>query len=162
MPASPQDLFARLNELGIDAVTYEHPPLHTVEDSKALRGDLPGGHHKNLFLRDKKKRTFLVVTQEDKEINLKQLRHVIGANHPSFGSADRLMEFLGVEPGSVTPFALINDDEVRVHVTIDADILEADPLNFHPLVNTMTTAIAPDDLLLFIRACGHDPLITPL
>lgn len=162
MPATPEDLFARLQELGIESVTHDHPPLHTVRDSKALRGELPGGHHKNLFLRDKKKRCFLVVTQEDKEIDLKALRHRIGANHPSFASPERLMEYLGVEPGSVTPFALINDPEGRVHVTIDEDILNSDPLNFHPLVNTKTTAIGPDDLLRFIRACGHQPLITRL
>ena len=162
MPATPEDLFARLRELDIAVVTHEHPPLFTVEDSKSLRGDLPGSHHKNLFLRDKKKRSFLVVTQEDKDINLKELRHQIGANHPSFGSADRLREYLGVEPGSVTPFALINDPQQRVQVTIDQDIMAAGPLNFHPLVNTMTTAIAPDDLLRFVRACGHEPLITQL
>jgi Ala-tRNA(Pro) deacylase len=162
MPATPEDLFRRLDELGIETVTHHHPPLFTVEDSKQLRGTLPGGHHKNLFLRDKKKQTYLVVLPEDQDVDLKSLPERIGSGRLSFGSADRLMEFLGVLPGAVTPFALINDTACAVRVVLDAGMLERSPLNYHPLVNTMTTAIEPDDLLRFIAACGHEPLITTL
>ena len=162
MPATSADLFARLDELGIVTTTHEHPPLHTVEESRRLRGTLPGGHCKNLYLRDKKKRNWLLVTLEDREVDLKAASALLGAGRLSFGSADRLMEFLGVAPGSVTPFALINDPEQRVTVVLDAAMLKVDPLNYHPLVNTATTAIASDDLLTFIRAGGHEPLILPL
>ena len=162
MPATPEDLFLRLHELGIHTQTHEHPPLFTVEDSKQLRGALPGGHHKNLFLRDKKKRSYLVVLPEDKDVDLKLLPERIGSGRLSFGSSDRLQQILGVLPGSVTPFALINDPTCAVSVTIDASVMEQSPLNFHPLVNTMTTAIAPEDLLRFIADCGHEPRIAPL
>lgn len=162
MPATPKDLFERLKSLGIETVTHQHPPLFTVEESKALRGTMPGGHHKNLFLRDKKKATWLIVLPEDKDIDLKTLPERIGSARLSFGSADRLMEYLGVQPGAVTPFALINDTACAVQVVLDADMLEISPLNYHPLVNSMTTAIAPDDLLRFIADCGHRPTILPL
>lgn len=162
MPATPEDLFARLDALGIATTTHAHAPLHTVEESRRLRGALPGGHCKNLYLRDKKKRNWLLVTLEDRDVDLKAVSTVIGAGRLSFGSADRLMEFLGVTPGSVTPFALINDPEQRVNVVLDDAMLRFDPLNYHPLVNTATTAIAPGDLLAFIRAGGHEPRIVAL
>lgn len=157
-PATPADLFARLDRLGIPYKTYEHPPLFTVEDSKRLRGDLPGGHCKNLFLRDKKRSLFLVVTLEDRRIDLKALRHVLGAaGNLSFGDPALLMQALGVEPGAVTPFALVNDRARRVAVYLDRDMLARDPLNYHPLSNRLTTAVAPGDLVRFIESCGHVP-----
>ncbi len=158
MPASREDLFRRLSDLGIATETVEHPPLHTVAESQALRGELPGGHCKNLLLRDKKKRNWLVVTLEDKPVDLKALPEKIGAGRLSFASADRLMEFLGVKPGSVTPFALINDPDGQVQVVLDDDMLDHEVLNYHPLENTATTTIRRDDLLRFIDACGHRPL----
>jgi Ala-tRNA(Pro) deacylase len=151
-----------LNKLGIKVAVHEHPPLRTVQQSKELRGDLPGGHCKNLFLRDHKKRNFLVVTLEDRPIDLAALAGKIGSGRLSFATSDRLMEFLGVEPGAVTPFALINDATQAVNVALDAGMLKLSPLNYHPLVNTMTAAIAPADLLKFIRACGHQPAIVDL
>jgi len=155
--ASPEDLFARFDALGIRFVTHEHPPLFTVEQSKALRGELPGTHCKNLFLRDKKGRMWLVVTFEDRTIDLKALGRSLGGVRLSFGSADRLMRALGVTPGAVTPFALINDREHLVTVILDSEMTQVDLLNYHPLSNTMTTAITPADLLTFIRDCGHEP-----
>ena len=156
MPASPEDLFAELDALGIETTTHDHPPLFTVEDSKALRGQLPGGHCKSLFLKDKKGALWLVVAEEDRPVDLKKLRKALGAKNLSFGSPDLLMEVLGVIPGAVTPFALINDSGHRVKVILDQGMLTHDPLNYHPLVNTMTTAIAPDDLKKFIAATGHE------
>ncbi len=162
-PATPEMLLARLAELGIAYSRHEHPPLFTVEDSKRLRGALPGGHCKNLFLRDKKRNLFLLVTLEDRPIDLKSLRAALGAaGNLSFGSADLLMEVLGVIPGAVTPFALINDRERRVTVFLDKKMLTYDPLNYHPLSNTLTIAVKPDDLLRFIRAGGHEPRIIDL
>jgi Ala-tRNA(Pro) deacylase len=162
MPASPEDLFQRLDDLAIAHETTHHPALHTVSESQAVRGQIPGAHNKNLFLRDKKKQTWLVCTLEDKQIEMKQLPGQIGAARLSFGSADRLAEFLGVLPGSVTPFALINDPQCRVKVVLDAAMLEHEQVNFHPLVNTMTTTISSVDLLRFVRACGHEPMMLRL
>jgi Ala-tRNA(Pro) deacylase len=160
MPATRDDLMAMLARLGIATTTVEHPPLFTVEQSRALRGEVPGAHTKNLFLRDKKDRLFLVVAPEDAEIELKHLHRRIGATgRLSFGSAALLMETLGVSPGAVTAFGPINDTEGRVTVVIDAPLAESDRVNCHPLVNTATTTIASTDLLAFLRATGHEPMI---
>ncbi|MGE0717137.1 MAG: prolyl-tRNA synthetase associated domain-containing protein [Alphaproteobacteria bacterium] len=160
--ATPERLLARLDELGIRTTTARHPPLFTVEDSRRLRGDLPGGHCKNLFLKDRKDKLWLVVTLEHRAIDLKTLPDRIGAARLSFGRPELLVDVLGVTPGGVTPFALINDVEQRVSVVLDREMLTFDPLNYHPLSNAMTTAIAPDDLLRFVRACGHVPQIVDL
>lgn len=159
MPATPDDLFAFLDRLGIAHRTITHPPMFTVEDSKRLRGPIEGGHTKNLFLRDKKGAVFLVTALESTRIDLKTLHHRLGAGRFSFGSADLMGELLGVEPGAVTPFGLLNDTGRRVTVVLDEAMLALDPLNFHPLVNTMTTAIGRDDLVKFLSATGHPPRI---
>jgi Ala-tRNA(Pro) deacylase len=162
MPASPEDLFALLHALGIATRTVNHPPLFTVEESRRLRGALPGGHCKSLFLRDKKERMFLLVALEDCPIDLKTLPDRLACNRLSFGSPERLMRQLGVRPGAVTPFALINDTAHQVTLALQEAMLVADPLNFHPLVNTQTTAIAPADLLRFFAATGHQPRLLAL
>lgn len=154
------DLFARLAELGIVHETHEHPPLYTVEQSQALRGELPGAHIKNLFLRDKKGRMWLVTVLESRDMDLKALRQRLGAQgNLSFGSAERLMEHLGVVPGAVTPFAVINDGAGAVAMVLDKAVLEDSPVNAHPLRNDRTTTIAPADLLRFLQAENHPPLI---
>ena len=160
MPPSPDQLFAALDALGIKHATIKHPPLFTVEQSRALRGQIPGGHTKNLFLRDKKHALFLVVAEEDAEVDLKGLHRLLGASGRfSFGSSDLLREVWGVEPGAVTPFGAINDTEGRVTVVLDAAMMEHATLNFHPLVNTMTTSIAREDLVKFLQSTGHPPRI---
>ncbi|RAI34837.1 DNA-binding protein [Rhodoplanes elegans] len=156
-PATPDDLFACLDRLGVAHRTVSHPPLFTVEESQALRGTIPGGHTKNLFLKDKRGTLYLVVALEDAVIDLKGLHRRLDAGRFSFGSAELMQEVLGVTPGSVTPFAVINDTALRVTVVLDEPMLAHDPLNYHPLVNTMTTAIAPADLLRFLRHTGHEP-----
>jgi Ala-tRNA(Pro) deacylase len=162
MPATPDDLFAFLTGLGIAHATVTHPPLFTVEQSQALRGTIPGGHTKNLFLKDKKDTVFLVVAAEDARIDLKTLHSRLGAGRFSFGSADLMRELLGVEPGAVTPFGVINDTDCRIKVVLDATMMEHATLNYHPLVNTMTTSIARDDLVKFLVATGHEPRIEPV
>jgi Ala-tRNA(Pro) deacylase len=161
MPAaSPDDLFAYLDSLGIAHRTVTHAPIFTVEESRALMSRVPGVHSKNLFLRDKKGTLFLIVASEDAAIELKSLHRVLGASGRfSFGSADLLRETLGVEPGSVTPFAAINDKAARVTVVLDAAMMAHAVLNFHPLVNTATTTIAREGLLKFLEAVGHRPRI---
>ena len=158
-PATPRDLFSRLDSLGIATRTVEHPAVFTVEEAKTLRGELPGGHTKNLFLRNKKGRMWLVTCLEDREVDLKSLGAALEAGRFSFGSADRLMTYLGVEPGSVTPFAVLNDRTGAVTMVLDRALSEIEPLNFHPLVNTMTTAIAPEALLDFLKAVDHAPVM---
>jgi Ala-tRNA(Pro) deacylase len=163
MSATPDDLFAALDRLGIAHSTVTHPPLFTVEESRALRGTIPGGHSKNLFLRDKKGALFLVSALEDATIELKSLHRALGASGRfSFGSAELMRETLGIEPGAVTPFAAINDIDRRVTVVLDTAMMAHAQLNFHPLRNTMTTTIARDDLVRFLTATGHPPRIVPV
>jgi Ala-tRNA(Pro) deacylase len=162
MTATPETLFEEFDRLGIDTETVEHPAVFTVDEAKALRGELPGAHSKNLFLKDKKGRFWLVVALEDRPIDLKALRHTIGAAPLSFGKPDALEAILGITPGSVTPFSVINDTEGQVTVVLDAEMLEQAPLNFHPLVNTATTRISAAGLLAFLGATGHDPIIATL
>ncbi|MGH9809656.1 MAG: prolyl-tRNA synthetase associated domain-containing protein [Terriglobia bacterium] len=163
MTHSPEQLFAALDALGILHKTVKHPPLFTVEQSRALRGQIPGGHTKNLFLRDKKHELYLVVALEDAAIDLKSLHRVLGASGRfSFGSSDLLCEVWGVEPGAVTPFGAINDTRSRVNVVLDTAMMEHETLNYHPLVNTMTTSIARGDLVKFLEATDHLPRIERL
>jgi Ala-tRNA(Pro) deacylase len=163
MPASPEDLLAALAALSIETSTVEHPPLHTVEESQALRGDIPGGHTKNLFVKDKKGRLFLLVLDEDTSVDLKRVHEKIGAQgRVSFGSAELLEEVWGVRPGGVTPFGAINDTAERVSVVLDQAMMRHARLNFHPLVNTRTTGLASEDLIKFLRATGHEPLVAAL
>jgi Ala-tRNA(Pro) deacylase len=161
-PLTPEELFARLDALAIGHRTYRHPPVFTVAEAAALRGQLPGGHCKSLFLKDKKGGLWLVVALEERRIDLKRLAAALDAPRFSFGSAERLYEVLGVRPGSVTPFALANDREHRIAVVLDKEMLAHDPLNYHPLKNDRTTAIASADLLRFIAWCGHAPRIVDL
>jgi Ala-tRNA(Pro) deacylase len=155
----PTALFDHLADLGIETTTHSHPPLFTVEDSQQLRGDLPGLHSKNLFLKDKKGALWLVVAEENCEIRLNHLHKALGSGRLSFGKPDLLLETLGVVPGSVTPFALINDAQKQVNVAFDKALMDGDILNFHPLRNDHTTAIAAPDLLKFVKSLGYSPLI---
>jgi Ala-tRNA(Pro) deacylase len=160
MPATPTDLFAFLDRLGIPHTTVSHPPAFTVAQSHTLRETIPGGHAKNLFLKDKSGAYYLVVACQDAAIDLKGLHRVLGAKGRfSFGSAGALEEILGVKPGSVTPFAAINDVSGKVVVVLDAAMLTHEVLNYHPLVNTMTTSIPRAGLITFLRASGHEPHI---
>src|SRR5579871_1388004 len=159
MPTTPVELFAFLDRLNITHTTVTHPPLFTVADSQSLRGTIAGGHTKNLFLKDKADALFLVVADEAAVIDMKSLHHRIGSKRLSFGSAALLVQVLGIPPGSVTPFAAINDNVGRVSVILDQAMMDHEILNFHPLTNTMTTSIARDDLAAFLTATGHRPRI---
>ena len=155
MPKTSDELFAFLESLDIGYSTVSHPPLFTVEQSRTQRGKIPGAHTKNLFLKDKKHALFLVTALEDALIELKSLHHRIGASgRLSFGSADLMLETLGVVPGAVTPFGAINDTEQRVTVVLDAALMDHAIINAHPLVNTMTTSLKRDDLIKFLKQPG--------
>ena len=162
MPATPEDLFARFDRLAIDVRTHRHPPVYTVEESKRLRGDLPGAHCKNLLLRDHKGVLWLIVALEDSVLDIKALRGPLECGRLSFAKPEVMMEVMGIEPGSVTPFAVINDTDGRVNVALDRAMMASDLLNFHPLTNAATTAITPDGLLRFLRDTGHEPRIIDL
>jgi Ala-tRNA(Pro) deacylase len=159
LPTSPEAVMAVLENLDISFSTHHHPPLRTVEDSKQFRDGMDGAHIKNLYMRDRKKKNFLVVADEDRAIDMKTLNGRIGCDRLSFGSADRLFEMLGVRPGAVSPLTLINDPDQRVRLVIDAKILRSGMIYVHPLVNDMTLGITADGLQRFFQHCGHDPLM---
>jgi Ala-tRNA(Pro) deacylase len=158
-PATPMQLFEELRRLGIAFRTVEHPPVFTVEEAKATRGHLPGVHTKSLFLRDKRERMWLVVCLADRDVDLHAVAARLGSKRLSFGSPRRLMRFLGVIPGAVNPFAVINDKGGEVRVAIDRAVLEGDPVNLHPLDNSKTTAVAAADLVRFLEVHGHAPQV---
>ena len=157
LPTTPESLLEVLDGLAIDYVTHHHPPLRTVEDSKAHRGDMPGIHIKNLYLRDRKKRNFLLVADEDRMLDLKTLDQKIGCDRLSFGSADRLFEMLGVRPGAVSPLTLINDPDHKVVLCLDKALQTDGRIYAHPLVNDMTLGINGPDLQQFLAHTGHQP-----
>ena len=160
MPKTRDQLLDFLCDHGLAYQLHEHDAVFTVEESKHLRGTIQGGHSKNLFLKDKKGRLFIVVAEESAEIDLKTIHTVIGAQgRVSFGKAELLEEVWGVRPGSVTPLGAINDTDGRVTVVLDEAMLRHDQLNFHPLVNTATITISKDHLVAFLQAVDHDPLV---
>jgi Ala-tRNA(Pro) deacylase len=148
-------LLDTFKKLGIQVVHTQHEPTPTVEDTKRIREGIPGAHCKNLFLKNKKDQYFLIVMQADDPINIKVFEKVIGSSRLSFASPERLQQVLKVTPGSVTPFALINDTGKQVHVFLQADMMAHELLNFHPLRNDLTTTIRSDDLKRFIEHTGH-------
>jgi len=147
-------LFAFLDAHGVAHRTVDHPRVFRVEEGSEIKAALPGGHTKNLFLKDRKDQLWLVCALGDTRVDLKKLPAAIGSARLSFGSAELLREALGVEPGSVTLFALINDTERRVSLVLDRALTEADPVNFHPLSNDATTAVSQEGLQAFLRALG--------
>lgn len=155
-------LYRVLADLTIRWTSFPHAPVFTVEEAQVLHGSIPGGHTKNMFLKDRKDGLWLVVLREAVKLDLGALARQLDVPRFSFASTELLAEVLGVPPGTVTPFALMNDRAARVHVVLDEVLLALDPLNFHPLRNDRTTAIAPKDLLRFLEATGHPPRIVPL
>ncbi len=162
MPKTRADLMARLDELGIATTTTDHRAVFTVAESDHLHREIAGGHTKNLFLKDHKDRLWLVVAESHTPVDLKALQKVIGSGRLSFGKPELLLQVLGVQPGSVTALALINDTAGRVSVVVDQALMQYDVINCHPLENTATTSIHRDDLLEFMKACGATPSLLPL
>ncbi|MBL8532070.1 MAG: prolyl-tRNA synthetase associated domain-containing protein [Hyphomonadaceae bacterium] len=158
MPATPEDLFARFDALAISHKTIRHRQVFTVGDGAEIKAQMPGGHTKNLFLKDKKGGLWLISAIAESRIDLNAVAKLIGAGRLSFGSADLLLRHLGVTPGSVTVFAVINDAAGAVRLILDDALFAHDPLNFHPLRNDATTAVSPVDLVRFVHATGHEPI----
>jgi Ala-tRNA(Pro) deacylase len=155
MPASPDDLFAYLDSLGIAHATTWHEAMFTVEQSSALKADMPGAHTKNLFLKAADGDLVLIAAEAHNQLKLNQLHRKIGTKRLSFGAAELMTEVLGVTPGSVTAFALMNDRPARVRFLVDAVLADAEIVNFHPMTNTGTTAISQSDFRRFVEATGH-------
>lgn len=156
-PATPEALLSRLETLGIEAHTFSHPPVFTVEEAKIHRGDLIGAHTKNLFVRDKKGRMWLIVALEDRAVNLRGVAEMLGHKRFSFGSEERLMKYLGVIRGAVTPFGVVNDHTRAVRVALDTGLQEHSVWNFHPLDNSMTTTLTGAEMVRFLEAVDHAP-----
>ena len=156
------ELLARLDDLGIAHETMDHPAVFTVEEAENHTGHLPGGHCKSLFLKDKKGGLWLLVCLDRRRIDMNSLAKTLGSPRLSFGKPDLLMTTLGVAPGSVTPFALINDGDHQVRPILDKAMLDYEVLNYHPLTNEATTTIKSPDLSVFIQAMGHEPIVIDL
>lgn len=162
MPATREDLLALLDRLGVAHTTYDHIPVYTVEEGNQVWHTIPGRHCKNLFLKDGKGKLWLVTAPSDRAIDLKTLPDRIGSKRLSFGKPELLMEVLGVAPGSVTPFSLVNDTERRCTVVFDAEMM-AEPLcGYHPLDNAATTVIHPDGLRALVAHTGHEMHVVDL
>lgn len=162
-PATPAEILAYLTHLGIETRTVEHEAAFTVEQSKHLIRDVAGAHTKNLFVKDKKGRFFLIVAEHEQRVDLKRLHGHIGASgRLSFGTAEQLMSLLGVTPGSVTALSIVNDQSGKVTLVIDAELARAKVINCHPLINTMTTSVPRDGLFAFFEATGHRPQVVAL
>lgn len=162
LPTNPKALFGVLDNLGISYKKYDHEPIFTVEEGLHLKGEIPGVHCRNLYLRDKKKRNFLVVAANETEIDIKALPEKLDCGRLSFGSAERLWQHLGIRPGSVCPFTAINDPDHEVQVVLDQYMMDCELVNYHPLDNAMTIGLSPADLLKFFDHTGHKPLIVNL
>lgn len=162
LPTPPEKLLEILKELNIDYKFYEHEAVFTVEESDKIKLTIPGCSCRNLFLRDKKKNMFLVVAANETMLDMKKLAPLLEAGRLSFGSPDRLWTHLGVTPGSVCPYAIINDTAGDVKIILDKTMMAAEIVNYHPMVNTMTIGVKPDDLVKFIESTGHTPYILDL
>jgi Ala-tRNA(Pro) deacylase len=164
MVKTRSDLFAFLDTLAIAHRTVEHPPIFTVEEGQGLKSSMPGGHSKNLFLKDKKDRLFLAVAHCDTPVDIVGFGKAAGAKgRLSFGKPELMTATLGVIPGAVTPFALINETAAALcGVAVDTALLSWPAVWFHPLENNASTALSPEELLRFIRACGHEPRLVDL
>jgi len=159
MPATRQDLFDLLDRLGVAHLTHDHAPVFRVDEGHEIKAALPGGHTKNLFLKDDKGQIWLISALGETRIDLKALPKVIGSGRLSFGKPELMAEVLGVTPGSVTAFALINDVGHRVRFVLDRALLGHELLNFHPLANDATTAVSRDGFLAFLAGLGVEPMV---
>lgn len=162
LPTSSEDLFNILETLGISYELHHHEAVFTVAESDKIDAQIKGVHCRNLFLRDKKKKNYLLTLQNATEVDMKKLPDIIDSARLSFGSADRLWQYLGVRPGSVCPFSIMNDKDNQVKILLDKSMMEADIVNYHPLLNTMTVSLKPCDLIKFIESTGHEVHIVDL
>lgn len=157
LPTTPDQLFAILDELEIKYEVFNHKPIFTVAEGLDMERNIPGLHCRNLFIRDKKGKMFLVVAANETKVNMKELQTKLECGRLSFGSHDRLWQYLGIRTGSVCPFCIINDKAGDVEIILDEYMMNAELVNYHPLDNSMTMGLTPQDLIKFIKHTGHEP-----
>lgn len=162
LPTSPEKLLEYLSGLGIDYGLFDHDPIFTVDEGRHLKKEIPGVHCRNLYMRDKQKNNYLLVLANETEVDLKKLSDVLGSGRLSFGSADRLWEHLGIRPGSVNPFTIMNDPDNQVQMFLDASMMEAEIVNYHPMDNAQTISLSPSDLIKFIESLDHNYRVVDL
>jgi Ala-tRNA(Pro) deacylase len=162
MPTSPETLLKRIDNLNIDYELHHHEAVFTVAEAEKIDAQIAAHHTRNMFLRTKKKKNYLVTLSHDTPVDLKKLETLIEAKRFSFGSPDRLMEILGVYPGSVTPLSVINAPTGEVTIILEEKMMRTDKIAVHPLINTMTVTLSPADLLKFMNDLGHEPTIVDL
>lgn len=162
LPTTCGDLIHYLDGLGIEYAVFDHDPIFTVEEGAHLKADIPGVHCRNLFMRDKKKNNYLLTLANETEVDLKKLSDVLSIGRLSFGSAERLWEHLGIRPGSVNPFCIMNDPDNDVTFFLDASMMAADIVNYHPMDNAKTIGLSSADLIKFIESLGHNYTIVDL
>ena len=162
LPTTPSNLLEILKNLEISYELHHHEPIFTVEEGAHLKESIPGLHCRNLFVRDKKEEMFLVVAANETRIDMKKLAGILGCGRLSFGSPDRLWRHLGIRPGSVCPFCIINDSDKKVRIMLDQSMMQAGRVNYHPMDNAMTIGLSPADLIRFIEQADHRPEIVDL
>jgi len=162
LPTTSEALFSHFERLSLSYKLYRHDPVFTVEESQHLTETIPGTHCRNLFVRDKKEIMFLVVVPNETKVDMKKLEGVLGCARLSFGSPDRLWKYLGVRPGSVCPYSIINDTGNNVRIVLDKGMMAADLVTYHPMENHMSVTMTPADLTKFIESTGHVPHIIDL
>lgn len=162
LPTTPEALLEKLDSLGIAYRHYQHEPIFTVAEGEHLKADMPGAHCRNLYMRDNKKNNILIVADNNTELDLKKLPDILDCGRLSFGSADRLWEFLGIRPGSVNPFTVINDPDNQVTLYLDAALMTAELINVHPMDNAQTIGLVPKDLIRFLEDIGHGYIVVDL
>jgi Ala-tRNA(Pro) deacylase len=153
------ELLAHLDAIGVEHRTLDHPAVFTVAEGTHIKAELPGGHSKNLFLKDKKGQLWLISARQDTVIDLKRLHRAIGSDRLSFGSPELMAETLGVTPGSVTALALVNDQSRRIRFVLDRALADSDPVNFHPMTNTATTALSRDGFVKFLDSIDVEAMV---
>ena len=158
-PLGRAELLAFLQANGVEATTHDHPAVFTVAEGPLIKATMPGAHTKNLFLKDKKGRLWLISARQDTVIDLKNLHRTIGSDRLSFGNPELMLETLGLTPGSVTAFGLINDRDRRVTFVLDKALADAEIVNFHPMINTATTAVSAEGFRRFLTAIGVEPMV---
>ena len=162
LPTPPDALLNTLKKMNISYDLHHHEAVYTVAQSQKVDANIPGTHCRNLFLRDRKKKNYLLVLPINVEIDLKKLPDALNSHRLSFGSDDRLWEYLGVRSGSVCPFCIVNDTENQVEIFLEKSMMAQEKVNYHPMLNTMTVSLKPDDLLKFIESTGHKAHIIDL
>jgi Ala-tRNA(Pro) deacylase len=161
-PYNSDNILEYMKNIGIATTLYHHPPVFTVAEAERVDKEIEGAHTRNLFLRDKREKMFLVTLRHDTKVDLKKLSDLLGCGRFSFGSPERLWTYLGVRPGSVTPLSILNDTDRKVQIVLEYGMMNEEKVNFHPLNNAMTVGMTPADLMTILEKENITPIILDL